>query len=224
MEEGRASPDPLAIRDCTVTALATGEEAWTLRELRDRLRRIPAGSLYYHFQGRLLRPVFEVREFNNDLADWTAFSLGDRVLAERLALVDTADFSDLEELREELTELCEERVVEVGRNGTLGAERPFHFIEGKLVVFATYRKVESPYELADLCPHLSRGSVYYHLVDARRRDPQGRDDFQRWLGAWGDRHVDLMDELARIDISFSTLRSIRSRLTELFESLAGEEG
>jgi len=218
-----ARREPFAVKDCAVTALATGEDAWTLRELRDRLSRVPAGSLYYHFQGRLLRPVFEVREFNNDLADWAAFSLRDPVLAERLSLIDPAEFEGLEALRDELIELIEERIAENGPPRTLPADRPFRFIEGQIVVFDTHRRIDEPAELGDLCRGLSRGSVYYHFVDARYRNPDGRDDFQRWLDQFGPEITDLQTRLSSVDVYFSTLDQLRDRLTDLCAALPARD-
>lgn len=220
-EAGRR--EPFAVRDCAVTALATGEDAWTLRELSDRLSRVPPGSLYYHFQGRLLRPVFEVREFNNDLADWAAFSLRDPVLAERLALVDPAEFEGLEDLREELVDLMEERIAENGPSATPPADRPFRFIEGRIVIFDTDRRIDDPAELGSLCREISRGSVYYHFVDARHRNPDGRDDFQRWLDQFGPEVAGLQTRLSSVDVHFSTLDQLRGRLTDLCGALPARE-
>lgn len=216
-------PDPFVVKDCAVTALATGADAWTLRELRDRLARIPDGSLYYHFQGRRLRPVFEIREFNNDLADWSAFSLRDRVLAERLALVDPAECAGIDDLREELIDLVEERIAEVGRPGSVTASDAFHFIEAQIVVFDTHRRIRTPTELPQHCPRLSRGSVYFHFVDARYRSRDGRDDFQRWIALFGPEYEALRSRLASVDVYFSTLGELRDRLTELCRGVGSGE-
>lgn len=213
---------PFEVRDCTMTALATGLDARNLRELRDRLKRIPEGSLYYHFWGRLLRPVFEKREYNNDFANWAAYSLRDRALAERLALLDPADFEDLGRVREELVEIVEVRLSENPEVPWAAAHEAFHFIRGQLVVFDTHRRLERPEELRGLCADLSVGSVYYHFVDARNRSPEGLDDFQAWLRTWGDGHGGLCAELGKLDLSLATLSVLRDRLDEMFRRFFGE--
>lgn len=215
---------PFAVKDCTLTALATGEEARTLREFRDRLQRAPEGCLYYHFWGRLLRPMFEEREFNNDFADWAAFRLRDRVLAERLALVDPADFGDPELLREEVMELIEERLHEDERVGHVVSDRPFHFIRSHLVVFETHRRAETMKELAELCPRLSRSSVFYHFVDARQRSPGRTDDFQRWLESFGQPARDVRERLNQVDVFLFTLEELRSKLSTILANLVGKDG
>lgn len=221
---GSADTEPLIIKDCTLTALATGEEAQTLREFRERLRRVPEGCLYYHFWGRLLRPLEEEREFNNDFAGWAAFDLGDHVLAERLALVDPADFEEVELFREEVLELVEERLHEEERSGLSVSDRAFHFIHSQLVVFDTHRRISAPAELGELCPQLSRSSVFYHFVDARQRSPHGVDDFQNWLRQFGDELEETRKRLSQVDLFFSTLDELRDELTSIFNAgPAGEE-
>lgn len=215
---------PFVVSDCTLTALATGQEARTLRELRDRLQRAPEGCLYYHFWGRLLRPLFEERAFNNDFADWAAFHLRDRVLAERLALVDPADFGDPELLREEVLELIEERLHEDERVGYVVSDRPFHFIRSHLVVFDTHRRAGTADELANLCPQLSRSSVFYHFVDARQRSPEGVDDFQRWLEVFGESTRTVRERLSQVDLFLLTLDELRSKLSTILANLAGKGG
>lgn len=219
-----AAPHSMTIQDCALTALATGEEAQNLRELRDRIQRVSAGSLYYHFWGRLLRPVFEDREYHNDFANWAAYSLRDLVLAERLALVDPADYRDIDGLREEIIEVLEVRLAEEGRVPWARVSETFHFIRSELVVFGTGIKVRSPAELAAIFPSLSLSSIYYHFIDARHLSADGLDDFQRWLKGFGDTYMPLRGRLSQIDIYFTPLPALRETLADLFASSAAEGG
>src|SRR3972149_12217972 len=93
---------PFAVIDCAMLSIATGVSAQNLRELRDRLRSLPASSLYFHFWGAHLRPGFEEPEYNNDFALWAKHGLNDLGLAERLSVIDPPSFGDLESLREGL--------------------------------------------------------------------------------------------------------------------------
>lgn len=215
--------DPFVVKDCTLTALATGEEAQTLREFRERLKRIPDGSLYYHFWGHLLRPLIREREFNNDFAEWAAFGLRDRALAERLALVDPADFEEVDLLREELLELVEERLHEEEGSGLVFSDRPFHFIKSQLVVFDTHRRAYDPAQLASLCAELSQSSVFYHFVDARQRPPHGVDDFQLWLEQFGEPLREIRLRLSQIDLYFTTLDDLRDELSGILREIAEAE-
>src|SRR3990172_11951859 len=128
---------PFAVIDCAMLSIATGVSAQNLRELRDRLRSLPASSLYFHFWGAHLRPGFEEPEYNNDFALWAKHGLNDLGLAERLSVIDPPSFGDLEALREELVDVVEQRLYEREVVPWAPADQEFHFIRSTLVVLDT---------------------------------------------------------------------------------------
>jgi hypothetical protein len=208
--------EPFQIKDCALVAIATGERAQNLRELRDRLERTHPGCLYYHFWGSRLRPKFDDPEFQNDLAVWAFYGLNDTVLAERLALVAPTDFQDLEDLRREVLDLIEERLDEIAWVPWAKSDRQFHFIRSQIVVFDTRIRIDSPAELARLVPAMDLGSIFYHFIDARRRTPTGRDDFTEWLVGLREDHIGLVEGLAAVDPYFASLRELREELNRVF--------
>ena len=211
------------LRDCAFTALATGEEARNLREFRDRVARVPEGTLYYHFWGRLLRPVFAAREHVNDFGNWVGHELRDPVAAEKLALVDPADFADLEEVRSHVLEVLEERIAQGEWSPQVSSARAFHFLKGKIVVFDTGRRITDPQDLPGVIPELPPSSIYYHFVDARARHRDGADDFQRWLSAQGEDYRSLVTALAAVDLYYTSLEDLQQELTTLFSQYFGLE-
>ena len=210
--------DPFAIKDCALIAIATGKQAMTLKELRDILVAIDANSIYHHFWGGLLEPRFEEREYNNDFASWARRGLHDDKLAERLAMVDPSFYSDLEDLRQELLDIIEERLDESEYLPWMLATEPFEFIRAQIVVFDTDKRVERPEELGESLPHLSTSSIFYHFIDARRRLPDGRDDFCCWLDSFNGLYDELLTQLADIDPYFETLTELRQQLTVIFQN------
>ena len=96
------SEDAFAVKDCGLIAIATGQEAQNLRELRDRVATIHPGCIYYHFWGGMLRPSFDEPEYQNDFAAWAWRSLHDASLAERLAIIDPGQYREIDGLRQEL--------------------------------------------------------------------------------------------------------------------------
>lgn len=217
-------PDPLALYGCALTALSTGEEATNLRELQDRILRVPARSLYYHFWGRLLRPVLVRKEYVNDFGNWVGHELRDSLLAERLALVDPGDETDIETLRARVADLLEERLAENGSLLGCPPDRGFHFLEGQMVIFDTGARAESPAALARILPGLPPSSIYYHLIDARHRPPKGRDDLQIWLERWGEPCQALVDALEAVDVYFTPLPQLLEEIAALFHVHVAEEG
>ncbi|MGC9314238.1 MAG: DUF5752 family protein, partial [bacterium] len=195
----------------------TGERARTLREMRDRLEDIDAGSIYYHFWGALLRPGFSEPEFNNDFASWARHSLHDGKTAERLAVVDPMEFANIEELRRELIEVIEDRLYEEDSFSASKRDQEFNFITSQIVVFDTGKRLHTPKELALAIPQMSVSSVFYHFIDARRRTDNALDDFSAWLNGW-DEYGDIIQQIANVDPYFGTLVELRDNLAEIFKN------
>ncbi|MAS41284.1 MAG: hypothetical protein CMK33_06175 [Porticoccaceae bacterium] len=208
-------PEVFAVRDCAMVALATGRRAQNLKELRTELQAVDTSSIYFHFWGVLLQPGFEEREYNNDFAEWVRHQLHDPVLAERLGVIDPSDYADLEQLRAELCDTVEARLDERETIAWSLPDQQFEFRRSQIVVFRTPDCIAEPADLPGALGHMSTSSLFYHFIDARRRVPDGSDDFRAWLGQWGDEHRALIDALAGVDPYFTTLVDLRQRLAAL---------
>ncbi|MFH1833898.1 MAG: DUF5752 family protein [bacterium] len=213
-----------AVKDCALAIVATGRRAQTLRELSDVLRDVHPGCVYHHFWGTLLRPQFTDREYNNDFATWCHHSLHDNRAAERLAVVDPADYMDIEELRQEVIEVIDERLDDTELMLFARADQQFHFTRAVIVVFDTHRRLARPEELVGTLPELSVGSVFYHFVDARRRDPGGIDDFRAWLLGLDSEHEALCNAPAALAPYFVSHLGLRGRLAADFAEPLGGGG
>jgi len=212
-----------AIKDCALAAIATGVKAYDLGEFMQCMQTIHPGSIYYHFWGGLLRPRFDNREYHNDFASWAAapHGLHDETLAERLSAIDPTDYSDMEDLRNELADIIDGRLYESIRLRYTNADSPFQFIRSQIVVFDTHRAIASPQELSNMLPHISISSIFYHFIDARRRTDEGMDDFRLWLEYFGEEHSQLYDMLAEIDPYFTSLAELRQQLIRVFSTYFG---
>jgi hypothetical protein len=213
-----SQPSQLEIKDCALIAIATGKRAQTLKELRAHLLTVPPSSIYTHFWGNLLQPRFEEREYNNDFAAWVRHGLHDKVLAERLAVIDPTRFPDMEALREELVEILDDRLDETETVAWAGSDQQFEFIRSKVVVFRTSRSISDPQQLADVMEQLSVGSIFYHFIDARRRREDCLDDFSAWLLQFGERCTGLREHLGSVDPYFAPLVDLRDRLSEVMKN------
>lgn len=216
--------DPFTVRDCALIAIATGQSAQTLAELRDKLDIVSASSIYYHFWGGLLRPRFDDPEYQNDFAIWVRHSIHDKPLAERLALVNPTDFPDLEILRKELVDIIEERMDESEILPWIKASQSFYFVRSQIVIFDTRRRLETPMELGRHIPHMSLGSIFYHFIDARRRTPLGSDDFSAWLSEFGSGYALLTEQVSHIDPYFINLMELREEIAKVFKQNELTEG
>jgi hypothetical protein len=209
---------PFEVKDCALVAIATGVKAQNLKELRDALRQVNPGSIYFHFWGGLLRPTFDDPEFINDFAIWSHYALHDEILAERLAIIDPTAFHDLESVRQELIETIEERLDEVQWPMWASSDSQFHFIRSQIVIFNTNLVIQDPRELVELTPKMRLGSLFYHFIDSRRRTPDRHSDFEAWLQGFHGEHNELCELISRVDPYFITLRELRRTLSDTFSA------
>jgi hypothetical protein len=211
-DSNEALPRNFRIRDCALIAMATGRRAQTLRELRDILTTIEESSIYHHFWGSRLRARFGDPEYQNDFASWAHRELRDGQMAERLGVVDPTDFDTLDDLRQELIDLIDERLDEIEMVPWSKTDHQFNFLTSQIVIFDSAIEMKEPRELAEVVATISPSSVFYHVIDARRRTPDSVDDFRAWLGGFGDQYADLCAAIADIDPFFSTLTELRDEL------------
>ncbi len=209
--------------DCTLLTQMSGlPPAINLREFRDRLAACSEDVIYHHFCETWLRPTFDYPDYRNDFALWAKSGLQDRVLAERIAIIDPYEFPSLESLRLHLLELVEDRLSELQPwvpMARVGSE--FYFMRATTVVFDTGERIHHPADLAAAVRRMTSGSLYFHFVEARRRPPLEMDDFSAWLGNGGNDQREAIEALKRVDISFSNLEEIRAELAGIFADLKG---
>ena len=148
-------------------------------------------------------------------ASWARHSLHDKVLAERLAIINPTDFEDLAGLRRELTEVIDERLDELEIPPWVETDQQFYFVRSQIVVLDTGIQIKDHIDLRDWISDLSLGSIFYHFIDARRRPPHRRDDFSVWLETLDSRHGGLVRAIQNIDPFFTSLRQIRIDLKEI---------
>lgn len=212
----RVKAPPFEIKDCALIAKATGKKAQNLRELKEYLRNIGEDSIYYHFWGNLLRPRFDDLEYHNDFAIWAANSLHDKILAERLAVIDPAELHDLDQLRNEIIEIIDERLDEVDYPLWSKRDSQFEFICSQIVIFNTKKTLSKPIDFVEAIPVMTVGSIFYHFIDSRKRFDDSIDDFQNWLMPFGEKYAELRFKISQIDPYFSSLTKTREELMVVF--------
>ncbi len=206
------------IMDCALIAIATGEKAQNLRELRDYLKNTHRGCLYYHFWGAHLHSHFDDPEFQNDFAIWASRKLNDLKIAEQLSLIDPNIYKDMEDLRTEVIEIIEQLLYELEYIPWAKRGQEFHFIRSQIVIFDTGVSVNDPRDLLKRIPEMSIGSVFYHFIDSRRRLPDNRNDFSVWLDRFRNKYSGLTKELDMIDPYFTTLNELRQDISKVFNN------
>ena len=203
---------PFFVKDCTLAAIATGVKAQTLSEFREKLAAIHSGSIFFHFWRRRLDSTFEVGTFYNDFSHWAHFCLHEDALAEQLELLNPADYNNIEALRTEMLDIIDNTLDNHEIGPWTKQEEQFHFIRSKIVVFSTFLQINRPSDLVKSIPLMSRSSIFYHFIDARRRTVESKDDFSTWLGGFKN-YEELLERLSQIDPYFISLADLQSKLT-----------
>jgi hypothetical protein len=219
-------PDPpwgaFEVKDCALVAIATGRRARNLLELRDEIRTIDAASIYFHFWGSLLRPTFDDPRFHNGFAIWADHALHNTALAERLSVIDPTYFEDMERLRARVITVIDQDLTRTGVVPSAPEGAEFDFIRSQIVIFDTCRRLTDPADLPEAVAAMSRTSVFYHFIDARRRTPDSVDDFSTWLSDI-DRtgYAELCTRLEGIDPFYGSLEETRTALREVLTAFLG---
>ena len=215
---------PFHVHDCAlICRTANGYPAINLRELRERVESCPRASLYHHFCESRLRASFDDPEYHNDFAAWATHGLRDAILAERLGVLNPYDFANLEDLRTDTLDIIDDRLAEVELIPWALPGEQFFFMQAMTVVFDTAVKIDSVPELLTVVRNMTLGSLYFHFIEARRRDPLGQDDFTVWLITRGDEGRAAMDAIAGVEYYFCTLRELRERLLTVLGNCFAEE-
>ncbi|MCE5316128.1 MAG: DUF5752 family protein [Parachlamydia sp.] len=215
-------PEPFYIRNCSLSAIATGERARSLLELREKLTTIDDGCLYYHFWGQRLNPYFVHPQHHNDFAYWVYHRLHDHVLAEQLNIIDPTEFDTLEQLRQELVERIDHRLEDYEIIAGTKREDHFHFITPLIIVFESSHIVSKPEDLLKVIPALPPSSIFYHFIDARARTEDKRDDFTIWLRTFNGKYGPLIESIQAIDLYFLSLTQLKQELTYAIQNFFGE--
>ncbi len=198
--------------DCSLVRLATGRSCTNLRELLDTLRTAPLSVLEHHLLRCPLEDHFELYEFPNDLARWCWDALGERQLAEELALVNPY-VSGMKSLRTALVNSLEERLWALDRVPWCRPGFELHLLESRLISFDTGERFATLAALTEALPGLSRRSLFFHVHEAHAR--RGVDDFSAWLER-NDGAPELVQRIRAIDFYFLNLNQLRRQLLDAF--------
>ncbi len=204
---------PFAVKDCALLVRMSGlPPAINLRELRERVAACNENVLFHHFCESLLRPAFDHPDYRNDFAVWAKWYLSDRVLAERLGILDPYTVNSLEELRAITLDIIDERLSEVVAIPSAAPGDEFFFLEATTVVIDTGERVNSPKELGAAIRKMTNGSIFFHFLEARRRVPVGMDDFSAWLKGEEKKNAKYIRTLASIDFYFHSLSNLKEEI------------
>jgi trehalose synthase-fused probable maltokinase len=210
----RREAGPFGFVACLELREFVGVRAENERQLADLIDEVSLDSIYYHTHGFFLRHKFVAGAYPNDFATWAAVQVRDRVLGERLAMVDPAHFPNLQALREELVSVIDDhlRGLQLVPGALLG--EPFEFIQSRTVEVPTGIEARTLEEFRNALLDVDASAIYFHLVEARMRLGRGQNDFAAWLEQ-GLGLPALAAKIRAVDPYAGSLERARTRLIQL---------
>jgi len=194
----------------------TGLKASNLTELVKILKEVPDSVIYYHTHNFLEEHHYLTPEPANDFALWVSDELGDEILGEKLASIDTFDFPTIGALRARIEGVIRDYLSKKPDGRTAREGREFYFIKSMSFILPTAYVAHDLREFIEVLRQISLNSLSYHIFEARLRLKRGVNDFSIWIEeCLGDK--DLADRLAYLDPYNYTLEGLRSTIIQLIE-------
>lgn len=193
-----------------------GLKARNVQELYDGLQVVPVSSVYYHTHRFIQQHHFLSPEPPNDFAYWIDNALALKELAEKVASIDTIKFSELEELRNEISKILFSYLED--KNYPLNdceKGNEFYFLDCQTFVIPLRRKASNLKEFYEIIKEIDIKSIYFHVFEARIRLKSPENDFQLWLNSIGEHEI--VHKLSNLDPYNSTLEALRKKILQIIE-------
>ncbi len=217
----RTARAPFHFLGCWELRELLGRRAYDERELLEHLEEVSVESVYYHTHTCLLRERVHPGAYPNDFATWAAIQVRDRVLGEKLGIVDPQDMPDIESLRAEVVSLIDDHLSQIGSVPRVIFGAPFYFMQSRVLEIPTGVKVRTLREFRSTLAGVDAAVIYMHVVEARGRRGRRRNDFAIWI----EEQLGLSElaaAVARLNPFFFGLEEIRRRVLALCD--AASEG
>ena len=204
---------------CTRLTLreSTGFRAVTLSQLLRYLKTLPGSVIFHHTHHYLQQYQSLTPEPPNDFAYWVTEGLGDKVLGEQLASIDTVQFASIRALRTRLAETIEARLRANPwlRLRVASSDEAFHFVKAVSVVLPTPYRARDLREFADGLKAVTIDSLYFHIFEARLRLERAPNDFALWFEGLGEE--ELARAVATLDPYTHTMEDLRQTILQLVQ-------
>lgn len=196
----------------------TGFKATNLESLLSQLKAVPGSSVYYHTHHFLQQHQFLSPEPPNDFAYWVGEVLGEDLLSEKLASIDTVRFHTIRSLRQKLVQTIEDHLKAYPGSAEKSSpeDEAFHFMKAVSFILPTSFVVWDLREFAEVLKRVSVHSIYFHVFEARLRLEQPTNDFALWIEK-NFQDYELARQLEDLDPYTYTLESLRAELIQIIE-------
>jgi len=194
----------------------TGIKACNVNELFDILREAPDNVVFYHVHHFLEENLYLTPEPTNDFAIWVNSILGDDILGERLASIDTFAFPTIGAVKQRLVDTLADYLRNNRDERKCHEGEEFHFIRSVIFILPTSYVAHDLREFVEILRKVTIDSIYFHVFESRLRLQKGTNDFSIWIAeSLGEK--ELADEIASIDPYVHTLENLRNLIISRIE-------
>src|SRR5262245_58302631 len=174
---------PFRFISCMELRDVLGKRAMDEHRLLELIEEVPVDSIYYHTHSSFLRHACTQQLYSDDFAIWVVLYAQDRVLDERLGVLDPFAFSDIEQLRDEIIRILAEHLNHSTSASRCIVNEPFEFIRSHIIEIPLGLETRTLSECCDALTKEEIGAVYNHVCEARMRRRLLSVDFARWLSS-----------------------------------------
>jgi small-conductance mechanosensitive channel len=194
----------------------TGIKACNVNELFDILREAPDNVVFYHVHHFLEENLYLTPEPTNDFAIWVNSILGDDILGERLASIDTFAFPTIGAVKQRLVDTLADYLRNNRDERKCHEGEEFHFIRSVIFILPTSYVAHDLREFVEILRKVTIDSIYFHVFESRLRLQKGTNDFSIWIAeSLGEK--ELADEIASIVPYVHTLENLRNLIISRIE-------
>jgi len=188
----------------------TGLRASTLGQLIGLIRKVSDSCIYHHTHRFLQQHQYLSPEPPNDFAYWVTEVLGEDELAERLASIDTIQFSTIGAIREKIVQTIELYLQEnsLAKLKFSGEGEEFHFVKSVSFILPTDYVANGLNEFVQILKKITIDSIYFHIFEARLRLQKETNDFSYWIETSLD-DKGLAGKISQLDPYTYTLEELR---------------
>jgi len=218
----KIAKDSFFFTGCWELREMVGRSARDEQQLLEAIEEIPLDSLSYHTHSFFLRHAYIAGPYPNDFATWAAIQVRDRVLGEKLGILDPYDFENLEALRAEIVNIVDEHLSQLQIIPRVIYGEPFYFMQSRIIEVPTGLEARTLTEFRKILTTVDISAVYYHNFEAMLRLGRRMGDFALWIEE--QLHLpELAQKISRLDFYMTSLESIRHRIIKLCDEVLKKE-
>ena len=214
----RLAKQPFRFSSCMELREVIGKRAMDEHPLLELIEEAPADCIYYHTHSYYLRHAYTQQLYSNDFATWMVLYAQDRVLGERLGMLDPFEFGDIEQLRDEIVTIMADHLNHSTVVSRCVVSEPFEFVRSHVIEIPLGLDVRSLLEFRDALAEVEVGAVYNHVCEARMRRKPLSVDFAYWLasekGLGLQELAQKVEQVGRLGLSLEGMRNKILRLCD----------